>query len=429
MIGAGSGPHRPGATGRGPWLAVVAVLFAGPLVLGSGFGLALLSQFATLAVFALSYNLLYGRTGLLSFGHAVYSGLGAFAAIHAMRAAAGDGPALPLPLPLPLVPLAGGLAAAAAAAILAGLTRRRGGTAFAMITLGVGELVHAAALVLPEVFGGEGGVSADRSAGARLPGLDFGAPIAAYGLIAVWCLGAMVAMRAIASTPLGHLAEAVREHPERLAFVGADPAAVRYRMQVVAAFFAGVSGGLAAIQLEVVTADHLSAARSGSVLLAVFVGGAAGFFGPVVGAATFTLFAAVLSEWTRAWQLYFGVLFLLTVRCAPGGLASVAGPLVGTLAGAVRAGPSFRLHRLRAALGAAAALAAAGAVAAVELGYRATLGAAVFSGPVLPRSTAALAWALALGALVVGLAASVALRRRLARQAFGDPPSSGQGDR
>ena len=133
-----------------PWVAAVALLIALPHCpgLNSDFGRSLLSQMGIATVFALSYNLLLGQTGLLSFGHAAYFGLGGFAAIHLMRAInAGLG------IPMPLVPLAGVAVGLVFGLLLGAVTTRRGGVAFALISLGVGELVFAVLRMLHGVSG------------------------------------------------------------------------------------------------------------------------------------------------------------------------------------------------------------------------------------------------------------------------------------
>ena len=129
----------------------------------------MLSQIGIAIVACLSYNMLLGQGGMLSFGHAVYTGLGTFVAVHALNRV-GDGAAIPVSL----VPLVGGLAGIVFAVILGYVTTKKAGTPFAMITLGIGELVFAMSLMIPEFFGGEGGVSANRVAGQPLFGITFG---------------------------------------------------------------------------------------------------------------------------------------------------------------------------------------------------------------------------------------------------------------
>ena len=314
---------RPLNFGRWVIWGFTALLFlALPAFFSKGFALTLMSQMGITIIFALSYNMLLGQSGMLSFGHAVYSGLGAFFAIHALRwIGAGT-----LMWPVSLLPLIGGLAGALFGVIFGFLTTRRAGTPFAMITLGIGEMVFAASLMFPGFFGGEGGVTADRAGGTPFLGIDritFGPQIQVYYLIAVWCFGCMIAMYALTQTPLGRIANAVRDNPERAEFIGYNTQRVRWLMMVLSTFFAGIAGGLAAINFEIVSAENVSAIRSGGVLLAAFIGGVAFFFGPILGAVVFVFFAVALSEYTKAWQLYLGVFFVLLVMYAPGGLSSL----------------------------------------------------------------------------------------------------------
>ncbi|MCB1719926.1 MAG: branched-chain amino acid ABC transporter permease, partial [Candidatus Competibacteraceae bacterium] len=129
-----------------------------PWLFGDGLGLSLLSQIGIASIVCLSYNILLGQGGMLSFGHAVYTGLGSFLAIHAMNLA-GEGR---MPIPLVLIPLVGGLAGMLFAVLLGFVTTKKSGTTFAMITLGIGELVASMALMFPGFFGGEGGITTDR---------------------------------------------------------------------------------------------------------------------------------------------------------------------------------------------------------------------------------------------------------------------------
>lgn len=311
---------RPRNVGRWfVWGSFALVLAFLPLVFRQGFALTLMSQMGIMIIFALSYNMLLGQTGLLSFGHAVYMGLGAYFAIHALNLI-GQGR---LALPVSLLPLVGGFASALVGAAVGWVTTRRAGVAFAMISLGIGEMVHAMSLMFPAFFGGEGGVTANRMVGPAPLGITFGPAIQVYYLIALWTFLALAAMFALTRTPLGRIANAVRDNEERAAFVGYDVERVRLLMFVLAAFFAGVAGGLAAINYEIVTAETVSTLRSGAVLLAAYIGGVAFFFGPVIGAVIFTFFQTALSGITKAWLLYLGLFFVAIVMFAPGGIAMI----------------------------------------------------------------------------------------------------------
>ncbi|GAB4469101.1 MAG: hypothetical protein OHK0044_10940 [Burkholderiaceae bacterium] len=315
--------YRPINLGRWVVWGFTALLFIVlPFVFGQGFARTLLSQMAIMIVFALSYNMLLGQSGMLSFGHAVYSGLGAYFAIHALNMIAkGE-----LLWPVSALPLIGGLAGALFGVIFGYVTTKKAGTPFAMITLGIGEMVFAASLMFPGFFGGEAGISGNRTVGGNflgIPGLTFGPDLQVYYLIAAWCFVCMVAMFALTHTPLGRMANAVRDNPERAEFIGYNTQRVRWFMLILSGFFAGIAGGLSAINFEIVTAENVSAIRSGGVLLAAFIGGVAFFFGPILGAVVFSFFAIALSEYTKAWQLYLGVFFVLIVMYAPGGLSSL----------------------------------------------------------------------------------------------------------
>ena len=301
-------------------LLFAAVLIAAPWVFTSSLALSVLSQMGYTIIICLSFNILFGQGGMLSFGHAVYSGLGAFAAVHAIQWAAHGGVAIPLVL----IPLVGGVAAMLIAAVLGFVSTRKAGTTFAMITLGIGELVAAVALMFPAVFGGEGGISINRVYGAPVLGLTFGSAKQVYGLIVAYCIVCTVAMLLFTQTPLGRMLNAVRDNPVRVEFIGYNPQRVRHLAFIVSGFFAGVGGALMAIHLEIVTgADSLGMARSGAYLLFTFLGGAAYFFGPVLGAVLMVLSTVLLSHYTKAWLLYLGLAFVLMVMFAPGGLASI----------------------------------------------------------------------------------------------------------
>lgn len=301
------------------WSGFALVLILAPFVFKSGLAVSVLSQMGYMIIICLSYNVLLGQGGMLSFGHAVYTGLGSFLAIHAVNLiAAGK-----LPLPVSLVPVVGGLAGAAIAALLGWVSTKKAANTFAMITLGVGELVFAMSLMFPQFFGGEGGVSGNRVVGEPFFGITFGPQIQVYYLIAVYCFVCTGLMFMLTQTPLGRMLNAVRDNPERVEFVGYNTQVVRYIAFIIAGFFAGIGGGLTALNFEIVTAESVHAARSGAYLLFTFLGGALFFFGPIIGAMLSVLALVLLSEVTKAWLLYLGLLFMVMVMYAPGGFSSL----------------------------------------------------------------------------------------------------------
>ncbi|MDR5751057.1 MULTISPECIES: branched-chain amino acid ABC transporter permease [unclassified Caballeronia] len=297
------------------WLALIAALFLPLAFAPQSWLLAYLAQTATMIVFALSYNLLLGETGLLSFGHAAYAGLGAFAAAHVFNRYG---------VALPLVPLIGGAAGAGAGVLFGFISTRRAGTPYAMITLGIGELVAACVWLVPGWFGGEGGVPVDRASGPPFFTWTFGPAREAYALIAAWCVLACIAMYAFSRTPTTRLANAVRDNAARVASIGFDPRRVRFTMSVVSAFFAGVAGAMALINVELASAEGVGLARSGSVLIATVIGGTSSFFGPIAGAALLTFFSVAVASVSPAWLLYLGLFFFWVVVALPNGLCALA---------------------------------------------------------------------------------------------------------
>ncbi|RTL28666.1 MAG: branched-chain amino acid ABC transporter permease [Burkholderiales bacterium] len=394
------------------WSAFAFVLLMAPHVFTSSLSLTMLSQMGTAIIVCLSYNMLLGQGGMLSFGHAVYSGLGAFAAIHTLnKVGAGE-----WAVPVSLIPIIGGLAGLLVASLLGAVTTKKSGNTFAMITLGVGELVWNMSLMLPEFFGGEGGISSNRVVGHPFMGITFGPQIQVYYLIAVYCFICTVLMFAFTQTPLGRMLNAVRDNPERVEFIGYDTQRVRYFAFMIAGFFAGVAGGLYAINFEIVTAEVVGAQRSGAYLLFTFLGGSLFFFGPIIGAVLLVLASVMLSELTKAWLLYLGLVFLFMVMFAPGGIASL-------LMMNVRVAAHGLLRRLLASY---AALAVTGAAvvavfaAMVEMVYHIKLNEALgpmmkFAGMEL-NTRSGQTWAVAVVALLVGVGLFELVRRRFARQ-------------
>ena len=317
-------PHDSAARlgGHSAWrwmLFLAALMLLAPWVFSSPFSQAVLTQMGIAIVACLSYNMLLGQGGMLSFGHAVYTGLGAYMAMHVLQAAGSAG----WSVPVSLIPLVGGVCGMGFAVVLGYVTTRRSGTTFAMITLGMGELVFAMSMMFTDFFGGEAGLSGNRVQGAAVWGIDFKSQTQVYVLIAAYTWVCVGLMYAFTQTPLGRLLNAVRDNAERLSFIGYQPQKVRYLAFIIAGFFAGMSGGMSVLHFEMVTAEVVGAARSGAYLLFTFLGGSGYFVGPILGAVGMVLSSVLLSEWTAAWLLYLGVLFVAMVMYAPGGLASM----------------------------------------------------------------------------------------------------------
>ncbi|TMM55293.1 branched-chain amino acid ABC transporter permease [Sulfitobacter sabulilitoris] len=314
-----------------PWVIATLFLLAMPFIFQSNSAITIMNQMAITIIFALSYNMLLGQGGMLSFGHAVYMGVGGFFCVHIMNMVED----MSLPLPLPLLPIFGGLFGLGLATIVGSFSTRKAGTVFAMISLGVGELIAACSIIIVAFFGGEEGVSGDRTYGLPFFGVEFLQQIEVYYLIVFWLIVSALLMYLFSRTPVGRMANAVRDNPERAEFLGYSARWVRFYSFCASGFFAGIAGGLFAINYEILTEENLNLTQSGAILLITFLGGIGFFFGPIIGAIVFTLLQTVLSLQTELWQLYVGALFVATVMYFPGGLAGVLMMHV----------PAFRLGR------------------------------------------------------------------------------------
>src|SRR5664280_2439080 len=367
-LSAAHGARRIDAGRLVVWGGYALLLLVAPLVFRSSLEQSVLTQIGVAIVACLSYNMLLGQGGMLSFGHSVYTGLGSFVAVHAMLGIA-DGA---FAVPMGLVPLIGGVAGMFFAVFLGYVTTKKAGTTFAMITLGLGELVAAMVLMVPEFFGGEGGISANRTAGKAFLGITYGPQVQVYYLIAIYAFACTVAMFAFTRTPLGRMLNAVRDNPERVEFIGYSTQRVRYFSFVIAGFFAGVAGGMYALNFEIATAEVVGTARSGAYLL-------------------------------------------FMVMYAPGGIASL-------IMMNLRVAAHRKLHRLwgwYALLAATALLMLAGAAALIEMVYGLQFGSAGdtavrYLGLTLDTARAS-SWIGALALTVAGSAAFEVVRRRFAR--------------
>lgn len=311
---------QPGTLARlAIWIALAAILLLLPHVFSSRLALSTMSLMGTMIIFALSYNMLLGQTGLLSFGHAVFFGLGGFCMVHLLNLAADGG----WPIPLPLFPVIGGLGGLSFGVLFGAIATRRSGTAFAMITLGIGELVVSSALILRRFFGGEGGITTDRTDVLSFFGYSFGPQLQVYYLIAAWCLVSIAAMYAITRTPFGRISNAVRDNPQRTAFIGYDIGTVRFIAFSLSGLFAGIAGALSVINFEIVNAAQMGATESGTVILMTYIGGVGNFAGPIIGAILVTWLQLILSDATQIWPLYVGLLFIGMVMFAPSGIAGM----------------------------------------------------------------------------------------------------------
>lgn len=312
-----TGPTRRKAPGVGLLLmmGVTVLLFILPLFIPPVF-LNHAIKMMVAGLFALAFNLLWSHARLLSFGHAAYYAIGAFAVIHALALSEHGG----LAIPTPLIPIVGLLAGALAGLVIGYLATVRGGTYFAMITLAVGELLSSIAPKWQTVFGGESGLSSMRMPWA---GITFGTVGEVYIVVLIWCLLGLLLLRWFPATALGQIAVAVGDNEKRLQFMGYRTHAVKSVVFSLSAALSGLAGGLIAFSMESASFELFGGANSAMPVMHAFLGGADVFLGPFLGGIGLTLFTELVSNVTRLWLLYMGVIFVTVVMFAPEGLAGL----------------------------------------------------------------------------------------------------------
>ncbi len=295
-------------------IGILALLVAVPPFLGLGWQNVLINILIA-SLFALSFNILSGQVGLLSFGHAAYFGIGAFGVLHLMMAVENG-----FDFPTPLLPLAG-----AAAGLIAGLAAgyfatMRSGVYFALVTLAIAELFYSLAPHLQSVFGGEAGMSS-----MRMPwmGITFGSLLEVYYLVLGWVAVSILLLWAYTRTPFGRLTLAIRDNEQRVRFLGYNAHTSKVIIFAVSAMFSGIAGGLQVMSNEIANYALFGMNVSSEVVVQTYVGGTTLFFGPVVGATIFTLFAYLISDLTRSWLFYQGLIFVLVMLYAPAGIGGM----------------------------------------------------------------------------------------------------------
>ncbi|HIF74261.1 MAG TPA: branched-chain amino acid ABC transporter permease [Porticoccaceae bacterium] len=299
------------------WIGYLVVMLVLPQFFDSILSVSIFNQMAIAIVFALSYNMLLGQGGMLSFGHAVYFGFGGFLAVHTLIMIEFE----TVYFSILFIPLIGGVFGLLAAIFIGSFSTHKAGTVFAMISLGMGELIAASSLIFVGFFGGEAGISGDRTYGPPFFGVEFLRDVEIYYVAVFWVFIATVFMYLFTQTPAGRMANAVRDNPERAEFIGYSARKVRFISFCAAGLFAGIAGGLFALNYEFITEETLNATTSGRVLLMAYIGGLGYFIGPIVGAVILTLMNSLLSNYSDLWMLYLGVMFLLTVLFLPRGFA------------------------------------------------------------------------------------------------------------
>lgn len=289
------------------WIACLAVLLAMPIIVGESY-LFLCANFLIMALFAMSYNLLFGKAGMLSFGHAAYYGIGAYTV-----AILGDKLSVGILTGLLVAPVA----AAAAALAVGFFTVRLSGMYFAMLTLAFGQLIYTVVFGWYDFTGGDNGLP------VAMPEWLLSATHFYYLTLAVVAVAVSV-LRIISASAFGAALGAIRENPQRAAFIGLNVRMYQLAAFVIAGAFAGIAGGLRAPLEQMAFPSLLYWTQSADPVLMALAGGIGTFVGPIVGAAVFTFVNFAVTSYTDYPLLAFGLLVLLIVLFLPGGVAGAA---------------------------------------------------------------------------------------------------------
>ena len=290
--------------------AVIAFLLVLPLLVPYH---ALAINLLIFGLFAVGFNLLFGYTGLLSFGHAAFLGVGSYLTGIGM---------VHMGLPWGLAVLLGVVSAALVGVVMGYLAIRTRGIYFSMVTLALAQIVYYAFYKAERWTGGENGLRGIQVPSMEVFGvkLDFLDPTTKYYVILVFVAAAMWFVSRLLASPFGAVIEAVRENEQRAAACGYDVARTKLLVFVISAALCGLAGALRALHLSVVPIDSLHYLLSGQAVMMCLLGGMGTFFGPFVGAAVFLTLEDVVTTLTRHWMAVVGAVFMVFVLFFPAGI-------------------------------------------------------------------------------------------------------------
>lgn len=298
-------------TGDAAVLAGAAALLALPYAL-TDFWIFITVEVLAFALYAVSFNLLLGYGGMLSFGHAAFFGVGGYTAALVLKQ-----PALPPALALACLPLAAMLVSAAAALVIGFFSVRRAGIYFAMLTFAFQMLLYAIALKATRLTGGDDGLT-----GLKPPGL-LGRPLAYYYFALAITGASLSVLHRVVSSPFGYTLRAVRANALRVQYLGINVRAHRLAAFVVSGAFAGVAGAIFALSNGNVFPGWLNWTASATPVVMAVLGGTASFLGPALGAAVYVVLEVLISGRTEYWPLAMGIVIVILVLLMPEGLTGL----------------------------------------------------------------------------------------------------------
>lgn len=302
------------------WIVILATVVSFPKIFGIYYTNVCV-LFAIFALYSVTLNLLLGFTGLLSFGHALFFGSGAYATAIALTRIDG----------LPLLPavLIGGLTAAFFALITSPLLVRVSGTAFAMLTLAFGQLMYVFCLKFRDITGGEDGVGGFPIPPLNIPGvvsIDM-TNCTNFYYFAMVVLGVSIwILWFFTKTPLGSVMVGIRDNAQRVDYLGFRVPHTKAIIFLISGGFAGIAGAIYALLQDIVSTDGvLTIFTSFMPIIMAFIGGIGSFFGPIYGSAILTIMDEIITTYTERVELVTGIVFILVVMYAPMGFAGLLG--------------------------------------------------------------------------------------------------------
>jgi branched-chain amino acid transport system permease protein len=283
------------------WIIILALLFFLCLPFITPYkGLA--SQMLVFAIFAMGYDIAFGYTGLLSFGHAAFFGLGAYSTGLSL---------IHLSIPAPLAILIGVIISSMIAFPIGYLSVRRRGIYFAMVTLAFAQMLYFIAFKWRSLTGGDDGLH-----GVPRPPIgpiNLSSEVALYYFILFFFILSVILGIRIINSPFGKTLECLRENEQRAKSIGYNPTRFKLISFVMSAFFAGLAGGLYALLQNFVPLFSLSLDTSGDIVLMTLIGGMGTLYGPIMGAMALIFLKDLLSTYTNIWPLFLGLLFVVSV--------------------------------------------------------------------------------------------------------------------
>ena len=290
--------------------AVLAVLLVFPLVMPYE---ALAINILIFGLYAVGFNLLFGYTGMLSFGHAAFLGVGSYLCGIAI---------VSFGWPWWAAILTGVAASALVGVVMGYLAIRTRGIYFSMVTLALAQIVYYAFYKAERWTGGENGLRGVKVEPIDVLGwkLDFLNPTTKYYVILVFVAAALWFVSRLLNSPFGAVIEAIRENEKRTAACGFDVARAKLLVFVLSAAVCGLAGALRALHLSIVPIDSLHYLQSGQAVMMCLLGGMGTFFGPFVGAAVFLYLEDVTTAYTSHWMAAVGVIFMVFVLFFPRGV-------------------------------------------------------------------------------------------------------------